>query len=88
MAKDSFDDLDYSQLEEEAIHLSQVADMRTIRTQLNFVADDSFDDLDCSQLEEEAIHASQVADIRRNLVLDVFRSDDEDDSELEAASRS
>ena len=50
-----------------------------------FDPDDSFNTLDCSQLEEEAISASQIKDMRRNLVLDVFGSDDDDEDNLEMA---
>ena len=36
------------------------------------------------QLEDEAISASQAQDVKRNLVLDIFGSDDDDDA-LETA---
>merc|ERR1719397_1981898 len=48
-----------------------------------FDPDDSFSELDCSELEEQAIQASQALDVRRNLEMDIFGTDNEEEEEGE-----
>merc|ERR550517_1656840 len=51
-----------------------------------FDPEDSFSGLDCSQLEDEAIPASQALEVRRNLEMDIFGTDDEEEKKEDKLS--